>query len=58
MKTPYTDNVLPDIYFGQVGEPGVDWREVADDFDPDDEELEETPADVVLLLGFDPKELD
>ncbi len=30
--------------------------EIEDDEDPDDEELDETPADVVMLLGFDPKE--
>ena len=33
----------------------VDWREeLADEQDVDDEELEETPADVVAMLGFDP----
>ncbi len=30
--------------------------EIEDDTDPDDEELEVTPPDVVMLLGFDPKE--
>jgi hypothetical protein len=49
-------DILHDIYFGGVGEPGVNWRNLPDETDPDDEELEETPADVVLLLGFDPKE--
>jgi hypothetical protein len=50
------DNMLPDIWFGQPGERGVNWRDLPEEPDPDDEELEETPADVVLLLGFDPKE--
>ena len=41
-------------------DPGLksDWREVlADEEDLEDEELEETPADVIEVLGFDPKEL-
>lgn len=36
-----------------------DWREsLTDEEDPDDDEMEETPRDVVLLLGFDPLEND
>jgi len=37
----------------------VDWRKSAKDtdFDPDDTEMAETPRDVILALGFDPKEL-
>ena len=36
----------------------VNWREKVQDreYDPDDEELEQTPVDVVLVLGFDPAE--
>ena len=36
----------------------VDWRKHAKnhDADPDDEELAQTPQDVVETLGFDPKE--
>jgi hypothetical protein len=37
-----------------------DWRkvkEVANEKDPDDEELEKTPREVVKVLGFDPKEM-
>ncbi len=36
----------------------VDWRRNANatDFDPDDEELAQTPQDVVAVLGFDPKD--
>lgn len=39
------------VYF--TGGP-VDWRD-EDDEDLDDEELEDTPSDVVAVLGFDPK---
>jgi len=28
------------------------------EFDPDDEELDQTPPDVVDILGFDPREFD
>jgi len=45
-----------DVHFGAF-EP-VDWRKVEPPPDPDDEELDETPEDVVRMLGFDPKELD
>ena len=34
-----------------------DWRNIlADESDPDDELLSETPPDVVAVLGFDPLE--
>ena len=33
-----------------------DWRDRPEEFDPDDEELYETPEDIVTMLGFDPKE--
>jgi len=36
----------------------VDWRAnrgPEDEFDPDDEELRETPPEVIEALGFDPK---
>jgi hypothetical protein len=36
------------------GRENVDWRE-HDEEDPDDEEMAETPPDVVMILGFDPK---
>lgn len=32
-----------------------DWRKADAESDPDDEELDETPADVIAILGFDPK---
>lgn len=36
----------------------IDWRSehVETDFDPDDEELDQTPPDIVSILGFDPKD--
>jgi hypothetical protein len=48
---------LPEIHFGTAtAKPTVNWRdEEFDDPDPDDdEELAETPADVISMLGFDP----
>lgn len=49
---------LPDAFWGVVGE-SVDWRKLVEaegevDVDPDDEEMAETPPDVVAMLGFDP----
>lgn len=52
MTLPGMDN---DIYFGEVGEPSS-WDPVLDNEDPDDEELDETPEDVIGVLGFDPKD--
>lgn len=49
-------NVLPMLYFGEVGEPGIDWRKQPEEIDPDDEEMAVTPPDVVEMLGFDPRE--
>lgn len=47
------DTDLPDAHFeGQSILP--DW-ESDEDFDPDDEEIE-TPEDVLMMLGFDPKD--
>lgn len=45
-------------HFGAVNAALPDWREHAEttDGDPDDEQLRETPADVVAALGFDPAE--
>lgn len=37
----------------------LDWRSIlAEEEDPDDDELNETPPDVVAVLGFDPAEED
>jgi hypothetical protein len=44
-----------DVEFGTDALP--DWRKADDVADADDEEMEETPADVLMILGFDPKEL-
>ena len=46
---------LPDAHF--EGSTGEEWKDF-DEVDPDDEELDETPADVVMMLGFDPKDAD
>lgn len=34
-----------------------DWKKFEEP-DPDDEELDKTPKDVVAILGFDPKEIE
>jgi hypothetical protein len=31
-------------------------KEILPDYDPDDEDMEETPPDVIDILGFDPTE--
>lgn len=40
---------LPQAHFSGPGESLTE-----DDFPDDDEELAETPSDVVMMLGFDP----
>lgn len=51
-------DTLPDAHFGSVGAPVPNWREY-DEPDPDDELLPDgTPQDVIMMLGFDPRELD
>jgi hypothetical protein len=48
-----SDN-FPIAYFGNMKKARPDWREEQDDTPDDDEELPETPADVIAMLGFDP----
>lgn len=44
-----------DLHFGEINDDDLfDWRKV-EIADPDDEETE-TPADVIAVLGFDPKD--
>ncbi|MDR2018754.1 MAG: hypothetical protein LBQ00_07810 [Syntrophobacterales bacterium] len=38
-------------------EGSYDFSREVDDPDPDDEEMEVTPPDVIAVLGFDPKDL-
>lgn len=49
-----------DIHFGDVNKDIDNWRKDSSlgdsEVDPDDEELPETPEDVIAILGFDPKE--
>jgi hypothetical protein len=48
-----------DVHFGSAIDKKVNWREVLMDDEPDDdEELENTPEDVIGMLGFDPKEFN
>lgn len=48
---------IPDARFGSAEAEDADWR-AAPDADADDELLPETPADVILMLGFDPLEVE
>lgn len=50
-------NELPIAHFGKVGQKAIDWRKAKQEADVDDEELAETPEDVLKLLGFDPLEI-
>jgi hypothetical protein len=43
----------PEVHYGTADKP-IDWRQFEDDTPDDDEELAETPASVVKILGFDP----
>jgi hypothetical protein len=57
------DKALPpelwgDAHWGPVGTPRPHFSTVNVGPDPDDEELETTPPDVVAILGFDPKDLE
>ena len=47
---------LPDVHFGSPEDGSLDWRDEVYDVTEadDDEELVETPEDVVEMLGFDP----
>ena len=50
--------MIPQVSFGNEDASKFDWRKaesknVTSDAD-DDEQLAETPADVVAMLGFDP----
>jgi hypothetical protein len=53
---------IPQAHFGAADAGDADWRSAggedgSQDGD-DDEELEQTPADVTAMLGFDPAEAD
>lgn len=49
------DKTLPDVHFGAVGMASK-LRATHDDDPDDDEELANTPQDVIAILGFDPLE--
>jgi hypothetical protein len=62
MSKKYMDEIADSVHLGHVGALRPDWRqvEIADDIGdedegPDDEEAP-CPADVKLILGFDPDE--
>jgi len=48
--------IFDNIHFGKVGASKPDWRRYRNDEPDDDEELEQTPKDLVKLLGFDPND--
>lgn len=49
--------MLPDVQFGSATEL-VDWRNMPDDSPDDDSVPEESSADLVGMLGFDPLDDD
>ena len=48
----------PMAHFGTADTPLPPVTADFDDPDPDDEELDVTPPGVVMMLGFDPKDVD
>jgi hypothetical protein len=44
------------VSFGSVSDAEIDWSDLADSYEPDDDATRPTPADVVGMLGFDPME--
>ncbi len=54
MSSAFKD-FLETTHFGSVGRKPAPISD-ADDLDPDDDEMEVSPPDVVAMLGFDPKE--
>ena len=49
------DSPLPAAHFGPISDAKPDWRDnEASAIDPDDDEMSETPTDVIEMLGFDP----
>ena len=52
----YLDDFFGDVYFGEVLANEEEWRDRPGEMDPDDEEMDVSPEDVVGMLGFDPKE--
>ncbi len=52
-----SDRPLPEVHFGIVEEKDAD-RELpeVEGSDLDDDDIEEIPADVIDILGFDPME--
>ena len=54
MDENYVEDFFGDVWFGDELANDVDWRQVEDVEDPDDELLEKTPDDVVGMLGVDP----
>lgn len=58
MPTSKSKMDLPVTHFGKVGKKSKEWREAQiDEIDDDDSELDETPVDVLKMLGFDPAEV-
>lgn len=49
-------SLVPRAWFGTATTPLPD-PAGGDEDDPDDEELDETPPDVLAMLGFDPKDM-
>lgn len=48
---------LPQVHFGPVGGPKLDWRKHPSINSRDDDVLRKPSPDVIRLLGFDPTKL-
>lgn len=48
----------PQVIVGSVETPLPDWRLMPEEEDPDDEELPESPPEIVAMLGFNPADID
>ena len=58
LKSDIPEVEFPAVFFGEVGEPGADWRKLlADDKDIDEDADGPTPPEVIEILGFDPRTL-
>lgn len=58
MSVNDTENPINGVHFKSANATLPDWRNGPEIDDPDDDEMPETPPDVISILGFDPKDGD